>query len=339
MKAKLLLTMMLCLCAVGIEAQENKEPFWLGADISGTTMHEKHGRQLYNAKGEPRENTQLMHEIGLNSIRLRVWVEPKDSTCNKEDVLRMALRAKKYGMAVMIDFHYSDWWADPGQQNIPKSWAGMNYKQMKKALAKHTKETLKLLKKNDIDVRWVQVGNETTNGFLWPMGNAKENMEQSAGLTLAGYDAVKKVYPDAQVIVHLDCACDPKRYDRIFDGLARYGAKWDMIGVSVYPYWDIQAGHTKSAEETLQKAIANINRLQKKYNCPTMVVETGMEKRKPVEGKKFIADLIKACKTQTGGLCKGVYYWAPELERHYPLGAFMNDRPTAIMEAFTEAGE
>ncbi len=332
-------TILFCLLInLALQAESvEKDPFWLGADISGTTMHEKHGRQLYNAKGEPRENTQLMKELGLNSIRLRVWVEPKDSTCNKEDVLRMALRAKQYGMPVMIDFHYSDWWADPGQQNIPKSWAGLNYKKMKKALAKHTKETLKLLKKHDIDVRWVQVGNETTNGFLWPMGNIKENMEQYAGLTQAGYEAVKKVYPDAKVIIHLDCACDPKRYDRVFDGLQKYGAQWDIIGVSVYPYWDIKAGHTKTADETLEKAIANINRMQRKYNCPTMVVETGVEKRKPEEGKIFISKLINACKTQTDGLCLGVYYWAPELERHYPLGAFMQDRPTAIMEAFTEA--
>lgn len=326
----------LCLMLAVQAQQADKQPFWLGADISGTTMQEKYGRQLYNAKGEPRENTQLMKELGLNSIRLRVWVEPEDSLCSKEDVLKMALRAKQYGMAVMIDFHYSDWWADPGKQTIPKSWAGLSYKKMKKALAKHTKETLQLLKNNDIDVRWVQVGNETTHGFLWPVGHTKENMKQYAGLTQAGYEAVKKVYPDAEVIIHLDCAADPKRYDHIFDGLKAHGAKWDMIGVSVYPYWDIEAGHTKSAEETLEKAIANINRMQKKYNCPTMVVETGVEKRKPEEGKKFISALIKACKTETGGQCKGVYYWAPELERHYPLGAFMNDRPTAIMEAFSE---
>lgn len=334
---KLISTFILCFCTICLVSAQ--DTFWLGADISGTTMHEKNGRQLYNAKGEPRENTQLMKELGLNSIRLRVWVEPKDSLCNKEDMLKLALRAKHYGMPVMIDFHYSDHWADPAHQDIPKSWQHLSYKKMKKALYKHTKETLALLKKHDIDVRWVQVGNETTQGFLWPMGHTKENMEQYAGLSQSGYEAVKKVYPDAQVIIHLDCAADPHRYNHIFDGLRKYGAKWDMIGVSVYPYWDIKAGHTKSAEETLEKAIANINRIQKKYNCPTMVVEAGVEKRKPVEGKAFIAALIKACKTQTGGQCKGVYYWAPELERHYPLGAFMNDRPTAIMEAFTEAAE
>lgn len=177
-----------------------------------------------------------MKELGLNAIRLRVWVNPKGGFSSKEDVLVMAKRAQALDMAIMIDFHYSDWWADPAKQNIPAAWANYSYKQMKRALAKHTTETLQLLKDNGIDVKWVQVGNETTNGFLWSMGRATDNMRQYAGLTDAGYAAVKKVYPEATVIVHLDCACDAKRYDFIFDGLRKYKARFDMIGVSVYPY-------------------------------------------------------------------------------------------------------
>lgn len=154
------------------------QTFWLGADISGTTALEKWHAPLYNAQGEPRENTALMKEYGLNAVRLRVWVNPKDSLCSKEDVLKMALRAKQHGMALMIDFHYSDWWADPGKQYPPKAWEQLDYDGMKAALAQHTRETLQLLKANSIDVTWVQVGNETTNGFLWPMGRAQENMAQ-----------------------------------------------------------------------------------------------------------------------------------------------------------------
>ena len=133
-----------------------QEPFWLGADISGTTALEAHGGQLFNAQGEKRENTQLMKDYGLNAVRLRGWVNPKDGFCNKEDVLVMAKRAKAHDMAIMIDFHYSDWWADPAKQNIPEAWKELDYKQMKKALAKHTRETLQLLKDNDIDVKWVR---------------------------------------------------------------------------------------------------------------------------------------------------------------------------------------
>ena len=316
--------------------QATAQTFWLGADISGTTELEARGVQLRNMQGEPRENTALMRELGLNAVRLRVWVNPKDGFCAKDDVVRMALRAKEWGMAVMIDFHYSDWWADPGQQNIPAAWKEMNYEQMCKALAEHTRDVLTAIREAGVEVRWVQVGNETTNGFLWPVGRASDNMKQYAGLTDAGYDAVKQVFPNAEVIVHLYGAYDPKRYDFIFDGLRQYKARFDMIGLSVYPYWDMRGKHTQSWQETVEKATANINRLWTKYRKPLMVVETGVESEKPVEGKQILAAIIHAARYQTDGHCQGVFYWAPEADGHYRLGAFQNHRPTVIMEAFTE---
>ena len=311
-----------------------QQTFWLGADISGMTDLEARGVQLRNIKGEPRECTALMYELGLNAVRLRVWVNPKDGLCGKDDVVRMARRAKDWGMALMIDFHYSDWWADPGQQNIPAAWKDMNYEQMKQALADHTRDVLQAIREAGVDVRWVQVGNETTNGFLWPMGRAQENMRQYAGLTDAGYQAVKQVFPQAQVIIHLDCACDPKRYDFIFDGLKKYKARYDMIGLSVYPYWDVKAGLTQSWQETVEKATANINRLWTRYHKPLMVVETGAEAAKPVEGKQIISAIIDMARNHCGGHCQGVFYWAPETDRFYKLGAFQNNQPTVIMDAF-----
>ena len=315
------------------------ETFWLGADISGTTELEARGERLYNRNGDIRENTALMKELGLNAVRLRVWVNPRGGFCSKEDVLAMAKRAKYYGMAVMIDFHYSDWWADPGKQPIPGVWQYFSYDEMKHALAQHTMETLRLLKDHGIDVKWVQVGNETTHGFLWPMARAEEHMEQYAGLTEAGYQAVKTVYPEASVIVHLDGGCDPKRFDFIFDGLRQHGAHWDMIGMSVYPYWDMDAKLTASWQETIEAVVANIKRLNRKYGCEVMIVETGVEAKKPEQGKVIMAEIIAAAKKRCDGHCKGVFYWAPELEGAYPLGAFDNHRPTVIMDAFAEAGE
>jgi len=311
-----------------------QKTFWLGADISGTTAMEARGVQLRNSQGEPRECTALMRELGLNAIRLRVWVNPRGGFCGKDDVVRMARRAKDWGMALMIDFHYSDWWADPGQQNIPAAWRAMDYQQMCVALACHTREVLMAIREAGVEVRWVQVGNETTNGFLWPMGRAQENMRQYAGLTDAGYQAVKQVYPQAQVIVHLDGAFDPKRYDFIFDGLRQYRARFDMIGLSLYPYWDMKGGHTQSWQESLEKATHNINRLWQKYHLPLMVVETGVDVNTPDESKDILSAIIHAVRHQTSGHCQGVFYWAPETDGHYHLGAFRNHRPTVIMDAF-----
>ena len=332
-------SILVCLMLVSLltASAQTGEPFWLGADISGTTELEARGVQLMNAAGEPRENTALMKELGLNAVRLRVWVNPQYGFSGKDDVLVMAKRAKAHGMALMIDFHYSDWWADPGKQFIPAAWKDMDYEQMKTALAAHTREVLQLLKDADIDVRWVQVGNETTNGFLWPMGRAEDHMAQYAGLTKVGYEAVKAVYPEADVIIHLDGGCDPHRYNFIFDGLKANGCPWDIIGISVYPYWDIEGGLETTWQGSIRDFTANIRALYAKYQTPLMVVETGVERSKPVEGKQIMAEIIRASKEDCDGHCQGVFYWAPEAEGHYPLGAFQDHQPTVIMEAFTEA--
>lgn len=332
---------MLCafIAAGCADSRESKSepPFWLGADISATTSLEAQGIYSCNAQGERRENTALMKELGLNAIRLRVWVDPEGGWSGKEDVLTMARRAQRFDMGIMIDFHYSDWWADPNKQNIPHAWRDLDYEGMKQALAQHTEETLRLLKDNGIDVRWVQVGNETRNGFLWDMGHT-DNMEQYAGLTTAGYDAVKRVYLDAAVIVHLDNGYDNALYNRIFDGLKQYGGKWDMIGMSLYPYWARKDFPDMTDEQVLESCVENVKAVSAKYGCDVMIVETGVEVAKPAEGKAFMAAQIDAMRHRTNGACKGVFYWAPELcHDPYPLGAFANDRPTEIMDAFTDA--
>lgn len=320
-------------------ASDNNKTFWLGGDISGTTADEARGRFTMNRDSVRVETTQLMKDYGMNATRLRVWVDPKDGFSSPEDVLKMAKRSQALGMPVMVDFHYSDWWADPGKQNPPKAWLGMNLEQTEKALADHTRSTLKLLKDNGIDVKWVQVGNETTHGFLWPMGKFEENPEQYASLTKAGVKAVREVYPEAQVIIHLDNGFDQKLYDTVFDSLKANGVEWDVIGMSVYPYWAMEGGQEESEIMTLVDSIANIRHLKKKYGTDVMIVETGVDARNPEPGRQFIAALIKAAKELTDGACTGVFYWAPECdaEAAYRLGAFSHGMPTVIMDAFKEA--
>ena len=342
--------------------------FYKGADISWVTELESKGHKFYNANGEERECTALMKEYGMNAIRLRVWVDPSkhDNWCNKEDLLVKAKRAKALGMEVMVDFHYSDWWADPAKQNIPASWKGHSYEEMKKDLANHTKEVLQFLKNNGITPKWVQVGNETTNGMLWSvktneqgweikdengnttitesMGHATRNPEQYAGFFKAGYESVKEIFPNAVVIVHLDNGFDEDLYNWNLDILKNHGAKFDMIGMSLYPYWS-EIYHGKSAEETISGCMANIQKMKAKYGCDVMIVETGMlcadEQGKLAsasvleEGYKQLARIIKESK-EVG--CKGVFYWEPECKpSQYKLGAFTeNGRPTRIMDAFKD---
>ena len=322
--------------------------FAKGADISWVTEMEHKGLKFYNAAGKATDCFQLMKDLGLNAIRLRVWVNPEEhgNWCNKEDLLAKARRTKSLGMDLMVDFHYSDWWADPAKQNIPAAWKSHSYEQMKTDVANHTAEVLQLLKDNQIIPKWVQVGNETSNGFLWDMGKADQNPKQYAGLFAAGYEAVKKIFPQSIVIVHLDNGFDNSLYNWNLDILKNNGAKWDMIGMSLYPYWAMDSGKETSAEKTITDCIANIKKVSQKYNCDVMIVETGMECADGngklasaailSEGKVLLSRILKECSENTSGRCKGVFYWEPECKpSSYRLGAFTEDGyPTVIMDAF-----
>jgi arabinogalactan endo-1,4-beta-galactosidase len=320
------------------EQQEQEEVFYKGADISWITEMESKGEKLYNAAGEEREGTALMKELGMNAVRLRVWVDPSKhgNWCNKEDLLVKCKRAAALDMEIMIDFHYSDYWADPNHQNIPEAWKNHSYEEMKQDVTAHTKDVLTLLKNNQINPKWVQVGNETSDGFLWPVGKASENPEQYAGLFKAGYDAAKEVFPETIVIVHLDNGFDQEMYDWNLDILKNNGAKWDMIGLSVYPYWAMQNKQV-NANETIARSLANIQHLYEKYGSESIIVETGTEVTDPEKGRREMSRIVQRAMNQSKGHCKGVFYWEPECRpTHYKLGAFDEEgKPTAIMEAFT----
>ena len=332
--------------------------FFLGADISWCTEMEKRGLKVYNYVGEEREATALMKEMGLNAIRLRVWVDPKEhgGWCDKNDLLVKALRAKALGMEVMVDFHYSDWWADPGKQNMPAAWAGHKYKEVLQDVANHTRDVLQLLKDNGVTPRWVQVGNETSAGMLWPMGKISDGRwrddsgkwtkeaQQYAGFFKAGYAAVKEVFPTAQVIVHLDNGYDNLLYNNNLDALRENGARWDVIGMSLYPFWTFKGGYHGSVEQLMGQCINNMNMLVKKYGTDVMIAETGykVDDSAPElmeEGRRQLASLIRLCREYTSGRCQGVFYWEPTCRpKQYELGAFSGEgKPTSIMRAFTMA--
>ena len=376
-KVKLWLWALLPWATIGCSSSNvEKEPdgveevveFYKGADISWVTELESEGHKFYNNSEQERECTALMKEYGMNAVRLRVWVDPSKhgNWCNKEDVLVKAKRAKALGMEVMINFHYSDWWADPAKQNIPSSWKGHSYEEMKKDLAYHTKEVLQLLKDNGITPKWVQVGNETTNGMLWSvktneqgweikdesgntiitesMGHAIHNPKQYAGFFQTGYDAVKSIFPNAIVIVHLDNGFDSDLYVWNLGILKSHNTKFDMIGMSLYPYW-AKMYHNKTTEETISSCIANIKRMRDKYGCDVMIVETGMlcaDEHGKLIHASFLEEgynqLVRIIKESKAVGCKGVFYWEPACKpSQYKLGAFTeNGRPTRIMDAFKE---
>ncbi len=180
---KIMIAALLLLCSLSMMAQveSGRKDFVKGADVGFLAGQERRGVKFHDKNGNERECMELLkNDYQISAIRLRVWVNPRGGSCGKEEVLAMALRAKNLGMDVMIDFHYSDSWADPGKQPIPKAWQGHSYEQMKKDLREHTIDVLSLLKENGVKPRWVQVGNETSNGLLWDMGHIEKHPDQYA---------------------------------------------------------------------------------------------------------------------------------------------------------------
>jgi arabinogalactan endo-1,4-beta-galactosidase len=304
--------------------------FAKGADISWLTQMEAGGVKFYNAAGTQQECMSLLKSLGMNTIRLRVWVNPTLGYNNAADVLAKAIRANNIGLRIMINFHYSDTWADPGSQTKPATWAG-TITNLKTSLATHTTDVLTLLKNNSIEPEWVQIGNETNDGMLWPEGKASTNMANFAQLVNAGYDASKAVFPNAKVIVHVSNGWDNALFRWMFDGLKNNGAKYDVIGMSIYPT-------AINWANTNVLCLTNMNDMVSRYNKEVMIVEVGMSWDKPTECNAFLTDIVTKTKSIANNKGLGVLYWEPEAYNNwqgYTLGAFDNTgKPTVALNAF-----
>ena len=334
-KQLIILFLVLSASILKVMAENESTSFAGGADVSWVTQMEANGKKFYNASGTEMECMALLKSLGMNSIRLRVWVNPSDGWCNTPDLLTKAIRANNLGMRIMIDFHYSDVWADPSHQTKPAAWTSLSFADLKTAVATHTTSVLNTLKTNGITPEWVQVGNETGNGMLWEDGKASASMANYTALNNAGYDAVKAVFPTSKVVVHLQNGYSNSLFRWIFDGLKTYGGKYDVIGMSLYPSWYTTANDWQNCNKD---CLANMNDMVSRYGKEVMIVECGMSWDSPVACKNFLSDIIAKTKTVTGGKGLGVLYWEPECYPNwnsYSLGAFDNSgKPTAALDAF-----
>ena len=336
--------------------------FAKGADISWVSEMEKDGRQFRTSDGKTADIFTVLAETGVNAIRLRVWVDPYNGWSGKDDVVNLATRAAKAGMALMIDFHYSDFFADPNRQMIPAAWKADqgDLSKMAKHVADHTTEVLKALKDAGVTPAWVQVGNETRNGMLWPAGqlwtisgDIPDGRAHFAQLLNAGYDAAKAVFPGVMVLAHVDNAYDDNAW--WFEQVKTAGGKFDAIALSHYP----QAYHTlPSPEACNSQAISRIKALIAKFNVPVIVSEIGV---KTAADEARAASVLSEFMTEVKKIdrCKGVFYWEPEvyggwkpaiyslpdqINKYagkketwgaYDMGAFLSDgRASSVMNAF-----
>ncbi len=349
--------------------------FWRGADISWSTEMAADGKLFYNASGEATEINTLMHDCGMNAIRLRVWAEPTlGGWCGTQDVVDKALAAKTAGMEVLIDFHYSDFFADPGRQAIPAAWKTTDIAALADHVAAHTTEVLQALKNAGVTPRWVQIGNETRNGMLYSIydetshtwstasGLATGSTDTKYGggwdnyvkLSNAGYEAAKAIFPDVICMTHLDTRGSDTDLSWWFEAFKNKGGKVDMIGLSHYPMSWNAAGETSATTTGKQRNTALLDlatKLHEAYSLPLMVVETGVYCEYTTGGKAVMEDLFDQCRKSEA--VKGIFYWEPEQYNwwkpaiystigwtNYNMCAFLhNGSPSPILDAFQPTPE
>ena len=336
-------------CILGLLGCGKEEPsFILGMDASCVPSLEAGGIQYCSREGECQDVFQILADAGVNYIRVRIWNDPYNAdgkgygggNNDIDKAVRIGQRATKYGMKLLVNFHYSDFFADPSRQNIPVEWADYNLAQMKQAVANHTTEVLSALKAEGVTPEWIQVGNETRNGMLWPMGQLWNNngdlpngWKNYAALTTAGYDACKAIFPEALVIVHIDNAYENNNW--FFRKLKQNGGKFDMIGLSHYPMMKQWSG--KDWGEMNQLAAQNIVNLHSEFQCPVMVVEIGTYANDS-NSVNVITDFRQ--RVDTMEYMKGIFYWEPQVyngwrpQEYIPLGW-----GSYHMGAFTQEGQ
>jgi arabinogalactan endo-1,4-beta-galactosidase len=293
-----------------------------GVDTSSLPKSEARGGRYYTASGSQVDALTHLRNSGANYVRLKVWVNPADGYNNKARVLAMASRVKALGMGLLVDFHYSDKWADPGQQSKPAAWTGYTYAQLRTAVYNHTYDVLNALRNQGTTADMVQVGNEINDGMLWEEGRSN-NFGNLAGLLNSGYDAVKAVSPSTKVVLHVAKGGDNGLFRWWFDSAASHGVRYDVIGVSYYPYW----------HGTLAAFQYNITDIAARYGKPVLIAETAypfttgnddglvniITSGTPVNGypaspagqSAMLRDVMSLVQAVPNGRGMGVLYWEP----------------------------
>lgn len=313
--------------------QIERGTFAKGADVSWVTELEKAGYTFTNADGTQKELMELLRDdCGVDAIRLRVFVNPErdeeiNGWCNIDDVIVKARRAHALGLRLMIDFHFSDRWADPGQQFIPSEWENYTLEEVKSAMADHVSTLMTALQRYDIEPEWVQIGNETRTGMMWPLGSI-DSGDNFTRMVNTGHDAVKAIFPDALVIVHCDCGNEQYLYDRLFGKLKNEGARYDMVGMSLYP-------EEHNWEKLVDDCVANAKYCTTTFGKPVMICEIGMAYDQSEIADKMMRKLYSDGKAAD---IKGIFWWEPETpvgSNGYNKGCVDADGvPTAALSVF-----
>jgi arabinogalactan endo-1,4-beta-galactosidase len=280
--------------------------FCIGADVSHIPRTESRDAVYTDLSGQGKDPLVIMQENGFNNIRLRIFVDPtaengysKEGFCGLEETVKLGKRIIDAKMNFALDFHYSDYWADPDKQFKPESWKGLTGKELCDALYDYTKMVLTTLKEAGAAPVIIQIGNEINHGMVWPEGkiddnSTEENWKALMELYVAGQKATREVLPDSKLMVHLALGGENTLCREFLDYMNKYGAEFDIIGVSYYERW----------HETYNDLKSNIYDLTARYNKPVCVCEYGAN----ADNIRIINDIVRSV---PNGLGFGTMAWEP----------------------------
>lgn len=302
------------------------EDMILGMDASSVLAEENSGVKYYSFDGEEQDVFQTFAEAGINCIRLRVWNDPYDSeghgygggNCDVDTAALLGARATRYGMSVCIDFHYSDFWADPQKQFAPKAWENMTYDEKKEALYDFTKESLTDLIDAGVDVSMVQIGNEINNGMA-----GEKSFSDIIPLLAEGSRAVREVSEscgkDIDVVVHLTEVTNPQKVVGLVQSLEDADLDYDVLGLSYYPFWDGPVSGMQDLVRKMKDTSGKRVVIAETSYCYTMEDGDGFPNSVSADGllldgypasvqgqTSMIRDTVNAA-VEAG--CEGVFYW------------------------------
>jgi len=306
------------------------DDYAIGADVSFLAQAEDHGI-VFKDEGVAKPGLEILRSHGYNWVRLRLFHTPAELPNNLEYTIGLANAAKKLGFHFLLDFHYSDTWADPGKQFIPKAWQAKSHARLVEAVFSYTRANMAAFERAGAPPEMVQIGNEVTHGMLWPDGHLPENWDHFAELIKAGIQGVEAgcgAGPRPRIMIHIDRGGDVNGTQYFFDKLNSYGVNYDVIGQSYYPWW----------QGSLEDLRRNLAFMANRYRQDIILVEAAYN-WKPAEYKnsaapfpetpegqrQFLQDVNRAVRSTPHGRGKGLFWWEPAVAGGLRSRGFFDD--------------
>lgn len=323
--------------ATGCAAAE----YAIGADLSFLKQAEDQGT-VFKEKGQPKPGLQIFKDHGYNWIRLRLFHSPSRLPNNLEYTISSAKSARTLGFKFLLDFHYSDTWADPGKQIVPAAWKDKSHPQLVEAVFEYTRETMIAFKQAEVLPDMVQVGNEITPGMLWPDGKLPGNWQNFAELLKAairGVEAGSGTNQRPRIMIHIDRGGDKRTSKYFFDNVRKYEVPFDVIGQSYYPWW----------HGSLLDLRENLVFMAQEYHKEIVLVEVAYcwrpteYKQRPgpfpetPEGQRaFLEEVNRLVLNAPEGRGIGIFWWEPAVTGGLRARGFFDDDGNAlpVMEVF-----